>query len=179
MATRAAHCLPRDRRVRRAWRDCAIQSRLSGCACGGRGVIVDHRTAAPCAAADCRSCRDQPTDGAIGKGCLLRDGAADGVPPAYRYRILRHLYMVPLAWQIARLKGAPLIIQMHGIEAWTRPPRLQRVAAEGVDLMCAYRVTTIAPERILVVPNTVADVFAPGTPRACARHRGLTASGCC
>jgi phosphatidylinositol alpha-1,6-mannosyltransferase len=82
-----------------------------------------------------------------------------------------HLYMAPLAWLIARLAGAKLIVQMHGIEAWPRPSRLRRAAAEAADLiLCVSRHTraavagwaAIAPERILVVPNTVADEFAPG-----------------
>ncbi len=82
-----------------------------------------------------------------------------------------HLYMAPLAWLVARLKRAKLVVQMHGIEAWPRPPRLQRVAVEAADLvLCVSRHTraavgrwaAIAPERILVVPNTAADIFAPG-----------------
>lgn len=82
-----------------------------------------------------------------------------------------HLYMAPLAWLIARLNRAKLVVQMHGIEAWPRPSRLRRAAAEAADLiLCASRYTraaiagwaAIAPERILLVPNTVEDVFAPG-----------------
>jgi phosphatidylinositol alpha-1,6-mannosyltransferase len=82
-----------------------------------------------------------------------------------------HLYMAPLAWLIARLKGANLVVQMHGIEAWPRPSRLQRAATEAADLvLCVSRYTrscvvgwaTIAPERVVVVPNTVADIFTPG-----------------
>jgi phosphatidyl-myo-inositol dimannoside synthase len=93
-----------------------------------------------------------------------------------------HLYMAPLAWLIARLKGAKLIVQMHGIDAWLRPSRLQRDAAEAADLiLCASRYTracvvgwaAIAPERILLVPNTVADAFAPGDGSALRAALGL------
>jgi len=82
-----------------------------------------------------------------------------------------HLYMAPLAVLIARLKGAKLVIQAHGIEAWPRPPRLQRAALEAADLvLCVSRYTraavlgwaAIAPERVLVVPNTVGEAFTPG-----------------
>jgi phosphatidylinositol alpha-1,6-mannosyltransferase len=82
-----------------------------------------------------------------------------------------HLYMAPLAWPIARLKGAKLILQLHGIEVWSRPSRLRRAATEAADLvLCVSRHTracvvgwaAIAPERIVVVPNTVADGFSPG-----------------
>jgi phosphatidylinositol alpha-1,6-mannosyltransferase len=93
-----------------------------------------------------------------------------------------HLYMAPLAWLIARLKGAKLVIQMHGIEAWSRPPRLQRAAAEAADLvLCVSRHTracvagwaAIAPERLLVVPNTVGKRFAPGNCSALRRALGI------
>jgi phosphatidylinositol alpha-1,6-mannosyltransferase len=82
-----------------------------------------------------------------------------------------HLYMAPLAWVIARLKGANLVVQMHGIEAWPRPSRLQRAATEAADLVfCVSRYTracvvgwaAIAPERVVVVPDTVAGGFTPG-----------------
>ena len=82
-----------------------------------------------------------------------------------------HLFMAPLAALIARLKGAKLIVQTHGIEAWPRPSRLQRAALEAADLvLCVSRHTraavlswaAIAPERVLVVPNTVREAFTPG-----------------
>jgi phosphatidylinositol alpha-1,6-mannosyltransferase len=85
-----------------------------------------------------------------------------------------HLHMAPLAWLIARLKGAKLVIQMHGIEAWAHPSRLQRAATEAGDLvLCVSRYTracvvgwaAIAPERVIVVPDTVADGFTPGDGR--------------
>jgi phosphatidylinositol alpha-1,6-mannosyltransferase len=82
-----------------------------------------------------------------------------------------HLFMAPLAALIARLKGAKLIVQTHGIEAWRRPSRSQRAALEAADLvLCVSRHTraavlswaAIAPERALVVPGTVREVFTPG-----------------
>ena len=82
-----------------------------------------------------------------------------------------HLFMAPLAALIARLKDAKLIVQTHGIEAWSRPTRMQRAALERADLvLCVSRYTraavlswaSIAPERVLVVPNTVREAFTPG-----------------
>jgi phosphatidylinositol alpha-1,6-mannosyltransferase len=82
-----------------------------------------------------------------------------------------HLYMAPLAWLIARLRGARLIVQTHGIEAWPRPARHRRAAVEAADLiLCVSRYTracvlgwaAIAPERALVLPNTVGEDFTPG-----------------
>jgi phosphatidylinositol alpha-1,6-mannosyltransferase len=93
-----------------------------------------------------------------------------------------HLYMAPLAWLIARLKRARLVIQMHGIEAWPRPSRLRRAATEAADLvLCVSRHTracvlgwaAIAPERVVVVPNTVAEEFAPGNSRELRDALGL------
>jgi len=82
-----------------------------------------------------------------------------------------HIFMAPLASLIACLKQAKLIIQMHGIEAWRRPTWLCRMAVEKADLvLCVSRYTraqvlnwaAIAPERVVVLPNTVGANFTPG-----------------
>lgn len=82
-----------------------------------------------------------------------------------------HLFMAPLAALIARFKRAKLIVQTHGIEAWSRPSKAQRSALEAADLvLCVSRHTrvavlswaAIAPERVLVVPDTVREAFTPG-----------------
>jgi phosphatidylinositol alpha-1,6-mannosyltransferase len=82
-----------------------------------------------------------------------------------------HLFIAPLALLIARLKQAKLIVQMHGIEAWQRPTSLCRIAVEAADLvLCVSRYTraqvlnwaAIAPERVVVLPNTVGANFTPG-----------------
>jgi phosphatidylinositol alpha-1,6-mannosyltransferase len=93
-----------------------------------------------------------------------------------------HLFMAPLAALIARLKGAKIIIQAHGIEAWPRPTRIQRTALERADLvLCVSRHTraavlswaAIAPERVVVVPNTVREVFTPADGSARRAELGL------
>jgi len=82
-----------------------------------------------------------------------------------------HLFMVPLAALIKKLKRAKLIVQTHGIEAWPRPSKAQRAAVESADLvLCVSRHTraavlswaAIEPERVLVLPNTVREAFTPG-----------------
>jgi phosphatidyl-myo-inositol dimannoside synthase len=82
-----------------------------------------------------------------------------------------HLHMAPLAWLIAWLKGAKLVVQMHGVEAWSRPSRPRRAATEAADLvLCVSRYTrarvagwaAISPERVVVVPDTVGKRFATG-----------------
>ena len=82
-----------------------------------------------------------------------------------------HLFMAPLAALIARIKNAKLIVQTHGIEAWPKPTPRQREAVEAADLVLSVsRHTraavlswaTIAPARVVVVPNTVRNEFTPG-----------------
>jgi phosphatidyl-myo-inositol dimannoside synthase len=93
-----------------------------------------------------------------------------------------HLYMAPLCALIARLARAKLIVQMHGIEAWPRPSRLHRAAVEAADLvLCVSRFTrasvlgwaAIAPERLVVLPNTVGAAFMPGDGSALQAAWGL------
>jgi phosphatidylinositol alpha-1,6-mannosyltransferase len=93
-----------------------------------------------------------------------------------------HLYMAPLALLIARWHHAKLIVQMHGIEAWPRPGQLRQRAVEAADLiLCVSRYTrarviewaAIAPERVLVLPNTVGEAFTPGDGSALREAWGL------
>ena len=94
-----------------------------------------------------------------------------------------HLYMAPLAALIARLTCAKLVVQTHGIEAWPQPSRHRRLAVEAADLiLCVSRYTraavlrwaAIMPERVIVVPNTVGEGFAPGDGSTLRRQLGLT-----
>jgi len=93
-----------------------------------------------------------------------------------------HIFMAPLAWLIARATGARLVVQTHGVEAWPRPPFLTRRAVESADLIMAVSRDTrarvldwarIAPERVRVVSNTVAEEFTPGDRRAARAQLGL------
>jgi phosphatidylinositol alpha-1,6-mannosyltransferase len=90
--------------------------------------------------------------------------------------------MAPLAWLIARATGARFIIQTHGVEAWPRPRFLTRRAVERADLIMAVSRDTrarvldwarIAPERVRVVSNTMAEDFTPGDRRAARAQFGL------
>lgn len=82
-----------------------------------------------------------------------------------------HLHLAGLAWLVARLKHARLLVQTHGIEAWSRPSRMQRFATERADLVlavsrftraCVLAWAALPPERAVVVPDTVQDGFTPG-----------------
>jgi len=123
-----------------------------------------------------------------------------GVKPgrlAYSYRALRaiarqgpvhvifcgHLFMAPLAAILAKRTGASLWLQIHGIEAWHRPNRFQRWAAERAQLITAVSRYTrrlflgwanCSPETVKVLPNTVDERFSPGPkPRALLDRHGL------
>jgi phosphatidyl-myo-inositol dimannoside synthase len=93
-----------------------------------------------------------------------------------------HLYMAPLARLIARLTNARLVIQLHGIEVWGRVRPQLRYALEAADmLVCVSRDTRrralgqacIAPERAVVVNNTVNDRFKPGDREAARGKFGI------
>lgn len=75
-----------------------------------------------------------------------------------------HPYLSPLAAELSRWLRLPLWIQVHGIDAWERPPRYQQRSFERADLVTAVSRYTrkrvlewadIHPCRIKVLPNTL------------------------
>jgi phosphatidylinositol alpha-1,6-mannosyltransferase len=93
-----------------------------------------------------------------------------------------HLDLAPLAFRLARLRSARFVMQLHGIEAWQKPSRRRRDAVEAADLiLCVSRYThgkvmdwaAIPPERVLVIPATVSEAFAPGDAQALRAELGL------
>ena len=94
-----------------------------------------------------------------------------------------HVYMAPLGALIARLSGAKLVIQVHGIEVWGQIGGLRRAALEAADWIVSVSRDTrsrilsacdVAPETILVIPNTVSEAFAPVDRNAARRKFRLT-----
>jgi phosphatidyl-myo-inositol dimannoside synthase len=97
--------------------------------------------------------------------------------------ICGHINLLPVALVVVRLSKAKLVVQMHGIEAWPRPSALRRIGVEAADLvLCVSRFTratmlnwaALPPERVVVLPNTVAENFAPGDDDALREELGLT-----
>lgn len=93
-----------------------------------------------------------------------------------------HLYMAPLARLVAQVKGAKLVVQTHGVEAWPQPKSAQRAALEAADLVLAVSRHTrsailgwarLTPERLIVLPNTVGEAFTPGDGAALRSAWGL------
>ena len=81
-----------------------------------------------------------------------------------------HLFMAPLGLIAARLAGARLVMQTHGIEAWRRPGALVRAACTAANLILSVsrytraqvlKWTALAPERVRVLPDTFGASFAP------------------
>lgn len=107
---------------------------------------------------------------------------ASALAAKWDYVFCGHLFMAPLAAIAARLARARLVIQTHGVEAWPRPTALQRRAVDRADLVLSVsRYTraqvlgwsTIAPERVAVLPDTVGEAFTPGDASALREKWGL------
>ena len=93
-----------------------------------------------------------------------------------------HAYHGPLALILARLTGARLVSQLHGTEVWLPLSYFARIALEASDLILTVSRDTrartlaqlsIAPERVVVVNNTVDDAFCPGDRDSARRRFGV------
>jgi phosphatidylinositol alpha-1,6-mannosyltransferase len=82
-----------------------------------------------------------------------------------------HLFMAPLAAAVAKLLGASLWVQVHGIEAWQQLSVAHRRSVEMATLVTSVsrytrrrllEWTVIDPARVKVLPNTVDPRFQPG-----------------
>lgn len=112
---------------------------------------------------------------ALGLACAL---------PERRVIFCGHIRMAPLSAALSRLTGAPLWLQVHGVDSWAAPPRHMRWGAERSDLVTSVsrytRHRMIAgwwkgdPAKIRVLPNTVGEEFQPGPkPKALVERYGL------
>lgn len=79
-----------------------------------------------------------------------------------------HVYMSPVALVIKRLTNVPFWLQLHGIDAWSRPSRLRAYACAQASLVTAVSRYTrrrflgwcpLPDERAKVLPNTVNPMF--------------------
>jgi phosphatidylinositol alpha-1,6-mannosyltransferase len=104
-------------------------------------------------------------------GYALRAVAAASTQGPFDVVLCGHIAHAPLAAVIARGLGSPLWLQLHGIDAWTRPRPIIRWGVERsrmVTVVSRYtrrRFLTWAnlrPQRVRVLPNTVSDRYAPG-----------------
>lgn len=94
-----------------------------------------------------------------------------------------HAYMSPLSALIARLSGAKLVIQVHGIEVLGEIPGIRRAALEAADWIvsvsrytrsCILNECDLAPEKVLIIPNTVSAAFTPVDQEAARAKFGVT-----
>lgn len=93
-----------------------------------------------------------------------------------------HFYTASLARYVAKLAGAPYVVQLHGTEIWPRPSAGQRNALEKADaVLCVSRdtrarllnYTRVHPNRAIIIPNTVSADFRPGDREASRMRLGL------
>jgi phosphatidylinositol alpha-1,6-mannosyltransferase len=82
-----------------------------------------------------------------------------------------HLFMTPLAAAVAKLMGASLWVQVHGLDAWQHLSVAYRRSLEMATLVTSVSRYTrrrllewaaIDPTRVKVLPNTVDPRFQPG-----------------
>lgn len=85
-----------------------------------------------------------------------------------------HVFMAPLAFVLARLFGARYWLQAHGTDVWNDRNALTRRLIEAADLVSTVSRETrrillawvdLSPDRVRVLPDTVRDVFTPGSAR--------------
>jgi phosphatidyl-myo-inositol dimannoside synthase len=87
--------------------------------------------------------------------------------------ICGHLNLLPLAWLVAKARGLPLALVIHGIDAWKptgsrltnafagRVDMLISVSKVSADRFCSW--SKLAKERVYLLPNCVdLDRFTPG-----------------
>jgi len=84
-----------------------------------------------------------------------------------------HLYLSPLAHILATTISAPQWLQLHGIEAWTRPGKLvERALNSARCITTVSRYTrrkvlnwaSIAPAQVRVLPNCIRQFYLEGSP---------------
>ena len=96
-----------------------------------------------------------------------------------------HLHIAPLALILSRVLGVPYWLQIHGIEAWTKPAALRRRAIESANRVLfvsrysrkrALDWANVDWDRTAVISNTVDDAFRPA-PRREDLRAGLGLAG--
>lgn len=87
-----------------------------------------------------------------------------------------HLNLLPVAWVCAKLKRCPLILQVHGIEAWSRPDLFRRLVLRRANAVWSVSQFTLNmmnkwarldPRHFQVIPNSIRlQDYSPGLPPA-------------
>jgi phosphatidylinositol alpha-1,6-mannosyltransferase len=136
------------------------------------GITVLPRFGADATAAPARVRQLPPCPGRTAWSARALALAADGRFDAV---LGGHLYAVPLAAAVARLRRVPLWVQVHATDAWDAPSTLHRISLSAAALVTAVsrytraRLLTwaeVAPHRVRILPNTVDAAYAPRPRRA-------------
>jgi phosphatidyl-myo-inositol dimannoside synthase len=82
-----------------------------------------------------------------------------------------HINLIALAFVVARIHGARLVVQAHGIEVWSAPGSIKRYLIDHADMILSVSRFTrarllewsvIPHERVIVVANTYRSEFCIG-----------------
>jgi phosphatidyl-myo-inositol dimannoside synthase len=137
--------------------------------CGGDVLVLPRQGGPPASALPSGVRQLAPKASKIGYALASLRAALAGGP--FDAVFCGHLHMAPLAAIVARLAGAPLWLQLHGVEAWQALPRAQGWAARRARLVTAVsrhtrrqflRFAGIDPTRVRVLPNTFDQALSPG-----------------
>jgi phosphatidylinositol alpha-1,6-mannosyltransferase len=93
-----------------------------------------------------------------------------------------HINLIPLAFLVARIHGARLVVQAHGIEVWSAPDSIKRYSIDRADMILSVSRFTrcrllewsvVPPERVIVVANTYRREFCIGQEDEIRTPKGL------
>lgn len=92
-----------------------------------------------------------------------------------------HVHFARMACLIARKWRAKLVMQAHGVEIWSRPKVAWSAIQKSDLILCVSRHTrsvmcaqaAVEPDRVVVLSNTVANMFTPGDGSKFRQRRGL------
>jgi phosphatidylinositol alpha-1,6-mannosyltransferase len=144
-------------------------SSLAGCSPIGEVIVLPRRAALSLGDLPPRLQQRRPVEGKIPYSI-----AAFAVARAHspiNVVFCGHIFMAPLAAVVAKLIGARLWVQLHGVDAWQELPWLYHRSLESADLVLSVSRYTrrrllewlgIDPVRVKVLPNTVDPRFRPG-----------------
>jgi glycosyltransferase involved in cell wall biosynthesis len=117
--------------------------------------------------------REFAREGARGPAAYVATALRRGLTERFDLIVCAHINLLPLAFVAARRSRAPLVLVIHGIDAWT-PPRgaLARFLAARADFVLSVSEHTtrrfaawsgIPSDRVLLLPNCVdLAAFTPG-----------------
>lgn len=140
---------------------------------------IEVLSLAPCSAPEHPKIHVRDAGGQRVRFVAMALGAVYRRPPSII--LCAHIHFMRVAAMMKWLSGRPIWLQVHGIDAWDRPRRMEARAVLKADLVTAVSRYTRArllswaalpPEQVHVLPNTVQAQFHPG-PRSAQFRQAL------